>query len=85
TKEFLAKKVINVIDHPHPTLLTSTLPHRLLLLPVMKKMLEGVEIVDKSVQKEWTRVRRAIPEDSSVRPSGSGLRDGRNVFESAEV
>ncbi|QQP56617.1 Uncharacterized protein FKW44_001335, partial [Caligus rogercresseyi] len=29
----------------------------------IKKMLEGVEIVDKSVQKEWTRVGRAIPED----------------------
>ncbi|QQP34972.1 Hypothetical protein FKW44_023048 [Caligus rogercresseyi] len=26
-------------------------------------MLEGVEIVDKSVQKEWTWVGRAIPED----------------------
>ncbi|QQP40302.1 Mariner Mos1 transposase, partial [Caligus rogercresseyi] len=31
----------------------------------IKKMLEGVEIVDKSVQKEWTRVGRAIPEDRS--------------------
>ncbi|QQP37168.1 Mariner Mos1 transposase, partial [Caligus rogercresseyi] len=61
TKEFLAKKGIKVIDHPPYS--PDLAPCRLLLLPVMKKMLEGVEIVDKSVQKEWTRVGRTIPED----------------------
>ncbi|QQP39725.1 Mariner Mos1 transposase, partial [Caligus rogercresseyi] len=61
TKEFLAKKGIKVIDHAlySPDLA----PADFFYFPVMKKMLEGVEIVDKSVQKEWTRVRRAIPED----------------------
>ncbi|QQP36630.1 Uncharacterized protein FKW44_021788 [Caligus rogercresseyi] len=50
TKELLAKKGIKVIDHPpySPTLP----PADFFYFPVMKKMLEGVEIVDKSVQKE---------------------------------
>ncbi|QQP42093.1 Putative transposase [Caligus rogercresseyi] len=61
TKEFLAKKGSrsSII---HPTLLTLP-PADFFYFPVMKKMLEGVEIVDKSVQKEWTRVGRTIPED----------------------
>ncbi|QQP55844.1 Mariner Mos1 transposase, partial [Caligus rogercresseyi] len=61
TKEFLAKKGIKVIDHPpySPDLASADFFY----FPVMKKMLEGVEIVDKSVQKDWTRVGRAIPED----------------------
>ncbi|QQP41232.1 Mariner Mos1 transposase [Caligus rogercresseyi] len=61
TKEFLAKKGIKVIDHPPYS--PDLAPCRLLLFPVIKKMLEGVEIFDKSVQKEWTHVGRAIPED----------------------
>ncbi|QQP37252.1 Mariner Mos1 transposase, partial [Caligus rogercresseyi] len=61
TKEFLAKKGIKVIDHPPYS--PDLVPADFFYFPVMKKMLEGVEIVDKSVQKEWTRVGRAIPED----------------------
>ncbi|QQP56491.1 Mariner Mos1 transposase, partial [Caligus rogercresseyi] len=61
TKEFLAKKGIKVIDHPPYS--PDLAPADFFYYPVMKKMLEGVEIVDKSVQKEWTRVKRAIPED----------------------
>ncbi|QQP39327.1 Mariner Mos1 transposase [Caligus rogercresseyi] len=61
TKEFLAKKGIKVIDHPPYS--PDLAPADFFYFPVMKKMLEGVEIVDKSVQKEWTRVGRAIPED----------------------
>ncbi|QQP34946.1 Hypothetical protein FKW44_023009 [Caligus rogercresseyi] len=49
-------------------------------------MLEGVEIVDKSVQKEWTRVGRTIPEDRFREAFRKWVeRGGRNVFESAEV
>eukprot|EP00096_Caligus_rogercresseyi_P006122 TRINITY_DN2233_c1_g1_i1.p1 TRINITY_DN2233_c1_g1~~TRINITY_DN2233_c1_g1_i1.p1 ORF type:complete len:110 (-),score=27.97 TRINITY_DN2233_c1_g1_i1:190-519(-) len=61
TKEFLAKKGIKVIDHPSYS--PDLAPADFFYFPVMKKMLEGVEMVDKSVQKEWTRVGRAIPED----------------------
>ncbi|QQP58525.1 Mariner Mos1 transposase, partial [Caligus rogercresseyi] len=61
TKEFLAKKGIKVIDHPPYS--PDLAPSDLFYFPVMKKMLEGVEIVDKSVQKKWTQVGRAIPED----------------------
>ncbi|QQP36253.1 Mariner Mos1 transposase, partial [Caligus rogercresseyi] len=61
TKEFLAKKGIKVIDHPPYS--PDLAPADFFYFPVMKKMLEGVEIVDKSVQKEWTRVGRTIPED----------------------
>ncbi|QQP37220.1 Uncharacterized protein FKW44_017419, partial [Caligus rogercresseyi] len=61
TKEFLAKKGIKVIDHPPYS--PDLAPADFFYFLVMKKMLEGVEIVDKSVQKEWTRVGRAIPED----------------------
>ncbi|QQP37626.1 Uncharacterized protein FKW44_017956, partial [Caligus rogercresseyi] len=60
TKELLAKKGIKVIDHPSYS--PDLVPADFLYFPVMKEMLEGVEIVDKSVQKEGTRVRRAIPE-----------------------
>ncbi|QQP37073.1 Hypothetical protein FKW44_022382 [Caligus rogercresseyi] len=48
-------------------------------------MLEGVEIVDKSVQKEWTRVGRTIPEDRFREAFRKWVESGRNVFESAEV
>ncbi|QQP54505.1 Uncharacterized protein FKW44_007355 [Caligus rogercresseyi] len=51
TKEFLAKKGIKVIDHPPYS--PDLAPADFFYFPVMKK---GVEIVDKSVQKEWTRV-----------------------------
>ncbi|QQP40683.1 Uncharacterized protein FKW44_014815 [Caligus rogercresseyi] len=61
TKEFLAKKGIKVIDHPPYS--PDLVPADFFYFPVIKKMLEGVEIVYKSVQKEWTRVGRAIPED----------------------
>ncbi|QQP55058.1 Uncharacterized protein FKW44_008107, partial [Caligus rogercresseyi] len=61
TKEFLTKKGIKVIDHPPYS--PDLAPADFFYFPVMKKMLEGVEIVDKSVQKEWTWVGRAIPED----------------------
>ncbi|QQP57317.1 Putative transposase [Caligus rogercresseyi] len=61
TKEFLAKKGIKVIDHPPYS--PDLAPADFFYLPVMKKMPKGVEIVNKSVQKEWTRVGRAIPED----------------------
>ncbi|QQP49806.1 Uncharacterized protein FKW44_010598, partial [Caligus rogercresseyi] len=61
TKEFLAKKGIKVIDHPPYS--PDLAPADFFYFPVMKKILEGVEIVEKSVQKEWNRVGRAIPED----------------------
>ncbi|QQP35734.1 Mariner Mos1 transposase [Caligus rogercresseyi] len=61
TKEFLAKKGIKVIDHPPYS--PDLAPIDFFYFPVIKKMLEGVEIVNKSVQKEWIRVGRAIPED----------------------
>ncbi|QQP37512.1 Mariner Mos1 transposase, partial [Caligus rogercresseyi] len=61
TNEFLAQKGIRVIDHPPYS--PDLAPADFFYFPVMKKMLEGVEIVDKRVQKEWTRVERAIPED----------------------
>ncbi|QQP49914.1 Mariner transposase [Caligus rogercresseyi] len=61
TKEFLAKKGIKVIDHPPYS--PDLAPADFFYFPIMKKMLEGVEIVDKSIQKEWTRVERAILEE----------------------
>ncbi|QQP39328.1 Putative mariner transposase, partial [Caligus rogercresseyi] len=61
TKELLSKKGIKVIDDPPYS--PDLAPADFFYFPVIKKMLEGVEIVDKSVQKEWTRVGRDIPED----------------------
>ncbi|QQP37803.1 Mariner Mos1 transposase [Caligus rogercresseyi] len=73
TKEFLAKKGIKVIDHPPYS--PDLAPAVFFYFPVMKKMLEGV----KSVQKEWTWSGGPSRKTCSVRPSGSGLRGGRNV------